>query len=236
MKKIFLLISILFISSLHAQKISPKIASSEQTFDLKDIKQNKIIKHDFFIKNIGTGILKIRDVKTSCECTAIEPVKKEIEPGDSVKVTAEFNTINKIGYQRHHVYILSNDPKNPEYRLTLLGNVILSKTEEESLPAIKLPYTVYDFGDVKQGKVLTHKIEIKNTGKKTLKIKKVKTGCNFLKLNLKKKNLKFNKITELQLKLDTKKLSGKQSCIVTIRSNDPRVRVAIITVTANIIK
>ncbi len=236
MKKIFFLFSILLTTGIFAQKTFPEIISSERTFNLKNIKQNKIIKHDFFIKNIGTAVLKIKDVKTSCECTAVQPLKKIIEPGDSVKITAEFNTINKIGFQRHHVYIFSNDPKNPEYRLTLTGNVILSKEEEQNLPKIKLPYSVYDFGNVKQGKILKHFIEIKNVGKETLKIKKIKTGCKFLKLKLKKKKLKYNKTSKLKLKLNTKNLSGKQSCIVTIKSNDPRTRVAIITITANVIK
>jgi hypothetical protein len=222
--------------NLIAQKDMPKISSTEQTFNFKDISQNKILKHDFYIKNIGKKVLKIRDIKSSCECTVIKPVRKEIEPGDSLKVTAEFNTVNKIGYQRHHVYILSNDPIDPEYRLSLIGNVVLTKDEEESLPKIKIPYTVYDFGDVKQGKVLNHKIEIKNIGKELLRIKKVKTGCNSIKLSIKKKKLKYNESTILNVKFNTKKLSGKQSCIVTIKSNDPRVRVAIITVMANVIK
>ena len=236
MKRIFILIMLFTAISMVAQKASPQIFSNEQTFDFNDIKRDEILKHDFYVKNIGTQTLKIKDVKSSCECTVVQPVKKNIEPGDSVKVTAEFSTVDKIGPQRHHIYILSNDPKNPEYRLTLLGNVVLTKAEKESLPSIVIPYTVYDFGDVKQGKVLKHTIEIKNVGKSLLRIKKVKTGCSYLKLSLKKKTVKHKETAKLNLKFNTKGLSGKQSCVITIRSNDPHVRVAIITVMANVLK
>lgn len=236
MKRVLFFIMIFTAVSLIAQKNIPKIFSSEQTFNFNDISQNKILTHNFYIKNIGSKKLIIRDIKSSCECTVIKPVEKNIDPGDSLKVTAEFNTINKIGYQRHHVYIISNDPVYPEYRLTLEGNVILTKDEEESLPKIKIPYTVYDFGNVKQGEILSHKIEIKNIGKELLRIKKVKTGCRSIKLSIKKKKLKYNESIILNVKLNTKGLSGKQSCIVTIKSNDPRVRVAIITIIANIVK
>jgi len=236
MKRIFFLIMLFTTISIIAQKAAPKIFSNEQTFDFKDIKRNEILKHDFYIKNVGSQTLKIKDVKSSCECTVVQPVKKNIEPGDSVKVTAEFSTADKIGIQRHHIYILSNDPRNPEYRLTLLGNVVLSKAEKESLPSIVIPYTVYDFGDVKQGKVLKHTIEIKNAGRSLLRIKKVKTGCDFLKLNLSKKKIKYKKSGKLNIKFNTKGLLGKQSCVITVRSNDPHVRVAIITVMANVVK
>ena len=117
-----------------------------------------------------------------------------------------------------------------------MGNVVLTKAEKESLPSIAIPYTVYDFGDVKQGELLKHSIEIKNVGKDLLKIKKVKTGCDNLKLSLSKKKIKYKDTAKLNLRLNTKNLLGKQSCIVTVRSNDPRVRVTIITIMANVVK
>ncbi len=236
MKKIvFLLIAFITIQA-YGQKISPKIFVKDNIYDFKEVSQNVVLKHDFVVKNEGTAPLEIKEVKSSCECTALEPIKMKLEPGDSTILTVKFDTKNKIGYQRQHAYILSNDPEAPVYRVSLVANVQLTKEAEEQLPTIKIPYTSYDLGDVKKGKTVNHKIEIKNLGKETLTIKKVKSGCDFVKLKLTNNKIDFGKPEFLNISFDTGNVSGKQSCTIVIKSNDPRTRVAILTFFINVVE
>ena len=233
-KILFLLILSLTIQT-YGQKVSPKIFVKDNIYDFKEVSQNKVLKHDFVIKNEGTAPLEIKEVKSSCECTALEPIKMKLEPGDSTILTVKFDTKDKIGYQRQHAYILSNDPEAPVYRVSIVANIQLTKEAEEQLPTIKIPYTSFDLGDVKKGETVNHKIEIKNLGKKSLVIKKVKSGCDFVKLNLSNRKVNFGKPEFLNVSLDTKNVSGKQSCTIVIKSNDPRTRVAILTLFVNVV-
>ncbi|MCP5062098.1 MAG: DUF1573 domain-containing protein [Ignavibacteriae bacterium] len=162
------------------------------------------------------------------------PLKNIIEPGDSTVISVVFKTANKIGYQRQHAYVFSNDPNKPEYRLTIDANVILDKKTKEQLPKIKMPFSVYDFGDVKEGEKLTLNFNVENLGKDLLKIKKVKSGCKCLSVTMNKKEVKYNNPVEINIVFNTKKLMGKQSHTIVIKSNDPRTRTAILTIFANV--
>ncbi len=229
MKKLLLILFVLGNIAVWGQKVSPKIFVKDNLYDFKDVPQNKVLKHDFIIKNEGTSLLEIKEVKPSCECTVVEPVKKKLEPGDSTVLTVKFDTKGKIGYQREHAYILSNDPEAPVYRVSIVANVQLTEEAKEKLPSIKVEQTSFDLGEIKKGKKFSYKIELKNLGKETLVIKKVKSGCDFLKLKLSNKKIKFNKPEYLNISFDPKNLSGNQNCTVIIKSNDPRTRVLILT-------
>lgn len=232
--KLALTFILLFSTLVTAQRISPKIFFEENSFDFNDVKQNQTIKHEFILKNTGTAKLVLRDVKSSCECMATLPLKNIIEPDDSTVISVVFKTANKIGYQRQHAYVFSNDPSKPEYRLTIDANVVLDKKVKEQLPTIKLPFNIYDFGDVKEGEKLTLNFNVENLGKDLLKIKKVKSGCKCITVTMKSKEVKYNNPVEVNIVYSTKGLKGKQSHTIIIKSNDPRTRTAILTIFANV--
>jgi len=232
--KLALTFIMIFSNILLAQKISPKIFFNKNNYDFNNVKQNQIIKHNFVLKNNGTSKLVLRDVKSSCECMATMPLKKIIAPGDSTVISLVFNTKSKIGFQRQHAYIFSNDPQKPEYRLTIEANIILDEKEKEQLPQIKLPYNTYNFGNVKKGEKLSLKFNLENIGKDILKIKRIKSGCECITVAIENKDIKFNKPEEVNIIFNTKGLQGKQSHTIIIKSNDPRTRIAILTIFANI--
>ncbi len=235
MKKIVLILFVISNLAVFAQKVSPRIFVKDNIYDFKEVPQNTKLKHEFVIKNEGTGTLEIKEVKPSCECTVIEPVVKKLEPGDSTILIVNFDTKGKIGYQREHAYILSNDPEAPVYRVSVIANVQLTKEAEEQLPTIKVQNTSFDLGEVKKGTHVSKKIELKNLGKQPLIIKKVKSGCDFLKLRLSDKKIEFEKPEYLNVEFDTKNLSGRQSCTIIVKSNDPRTRVLILTLFTDVI-
>ena len=236
MKKILFLVILTLTLQTYGQKVAPKIFVKDNIYDFKEVPQNKVLKHSFVIENKGSAPLEIKEVKPSCECTVLDPIKMKLEPGDTTVLTVKFDTKNKIGYQRQHAYILSNDPEAPVYRVSIVANVQLSKEAEEQLPTIRIPYTTLDLGEVKQGETVSSRIEIRNYGKKTLVIKKVKSGCDFIKLKLSNNEIIYGKPEFLNVSVNTKNISGKQSCTVIIKSNDPRTRVAILTLFVNVVE
>jgi len=102
---------------------APKINIPEKTFNFGTAKQKSKVKHVFKFKNEGKSDLLIRKIRSSCGCTTVAPEKTIIKPGESSSFTAIFSTSMRKGMQRKSIYLITNDPKNSNIRLTISGKV-----------------------------------------------------------------------------------------------------------------
>jgi len=88
-------------------------------WDFGSINKDEIVKHDFEIKNNLDKILTIKDISTSCGCTASSAKKKNLAPGESTQITVEFNSKGYQGQTAQFVYVNTNDPANPILKYTI---------------------------------------------------------------------------------------------------------------------
>ncbi len=102
---------------------SPIMFFNETQHDFGDVQQGKVVDYTFSFVNRGEAALKIRDVKTSCGCTAALVSKETIEPGKEGTLKVELDTKKQIGKMSRRVTIYSNDPTNPDMVLTIFANV-----------------------------------------------------------------------------------------------------------------
>ncbi len=117
----FFLFAFVFASLVFAQ---PKAVIHPMEYDFGDIVQDSIVTKIFVIKNLGTEMLKINEVKASCGCTAVVAGKNELMPNESTDIKVTFNSEGKSGKQNKTVYIETNDPKNSTIKFAFTGNVI----------------------------------------------------------------------------------------------------------------
>jgi hypothetical protein len=97
-------------------------------------------------------------------------------------------------------------------------------------PKIKFKEESWDFGKMKQGKVLTHIFVFKNEGDETLKIERVKTSCGCTAALLSKKEIAPGEEGEIKLTYNTRGFEGKNTKYIDVESNDPaqpRKRIAV---------
>lgn len=155
---------------------SPVVFLSSETFEFDPIIEGEKVSHDFIVENKGNTTLKILTVKPGCGCTAAS-YTKEIMPGESGKISLDFNSKGYGGKSVHKTArVQTNDPDNMFFRLTLSG-IVESYAEIEPSRAI-LTGTTGD--DIKT------EIKIIPNAKSPFKITKVKVkkGEN-IDLNLK---------------------------------------------------
>lgn len=103
---------------------APVIKFNEESFDFGDIKQGASVEHTFTVRNEGKRDLIIRDVKTSCGCTAVVPPKKLVAAGENVPLKVVFNSTGKSGRQNKTITIITNDPKNPTSFVRISSNIL----------------------------------------------------------------------------------------------------------------
>ncbi|MGQ8335948.1 DUF1573 domain-containing protein [Sunxiuqinia sp. A32] len=102
---------------------APVVVFAENTFDFGEINQGEKVEHTFTMKNDGKRDLIIRNVKTTCGCTAVTPEKKVIGPNETVPLKVVFNSTGKRGRQNKAITVITNDPKNPTTILRISTNV-----------------------------------------------------------------------------------------------------------------
>jgi len=105
-------------------KNAPAVSYDSESFDFGDIKPGTKNEHVFTLKNAGKKDLIIRDVKSSCGCTAVSPSKNVVPSGESVPLKVVFDSTGKSGRQNKTITVITNDPKNPTTILRISSNIV----------------------------------------------------------------------------------------------------------------
>lgn len=101
-------------------------------------------------------------------------------------------------------------------------------------PKIQFKEMKWDFGNKKQGEVLTHTFSFENVGDETLMIHRVRTSCGCAAAILSKKELNPGEKGEIQAKFDTRGYYGEQNKFIYVESNDPSESVKQLMISASI--
>jgi len=237
MKKLILFL-ILSTAILPAQTKAPRIFAKETNFDFGTVVEGQTVTHNYEIQNTGDANLVITDVQATCGCTAAAPEKKNLAPGEKTTIKVEFNSENRLGPQEKFVYISSNDPINPQYKLSFICVVVDKKSAEKNnkTPKLKISLLKHNFGNVEEGKIVTATINFKNVGTGQLTITDVKSSCGCTAALLSNKVLEPNQSGSIRIELDTSNREGKMTRTVTLYSNDPAAPNQSITLFVNILK
>ena len=103
---------------------APVLGVDDPEFTFGKIKQGEKVEHTYVLTNSGKSDLLIRKVNASCGCTAVQPEKNIISPGESVDIKTVFNSAGKLGNQNKTVTIITNDPKKSKMILWVKGEVL----------------------------------------------------------------------------------------------------------------
>ncbi len=227
-------------------KAEGKLEILETDYDFGVIGLDNVT-HEFPIKNIGEGPLKISRVATSCGCTTAQLQKggetsvkfgmdhgnlpkpnMTLEPGEEAVVLVTYNPLthglkNAAGTFRRIVYIQTDNPRS-EYELSISMKVDPNKKIVQN-PKIEVNQSSYDFGKInrKDGIVETT-FTITNSGSEELVIEDMSTSCGCTTAELSSKTLKSGESADLLVKFDPdfhKEPQGRLERTVTLFTNDP---------------
>ncbi len=88
-------------------------------------------------------------------------------------------------------------------------------------PKIFSPNRFHNFGDLREGQIVSHDFTIENRGTDTLKIFKVRSSCGCTVAKLKKKILLPGDTTTVHVTFNTRNKKGAQTKYVYVFNNDP---------------
>jgi len=102
----------------------PIIYFPETQHDFGKVNEGGKVDYTFRFMNKGVSELVIKDVKSSCGCTAALLSNSNIKPGQEGTIKVEFDTKNRSGKNSKTVTVQSNDPKDPTKILTIYADVV----------------------------------------------------------------------------------------------------------------
>ena len=103
----------------------PSIYFPEDSHNFGVMKQGSIGDHIFKFQNKGGSALEIKDITTSCGCTAALVKSKKIAPGGEGELRVQFDSSGKIGKLSRSVTLYTNDPKHVEKTIIIYADVVM---------------------------------------------------------------------------------------------------------------
>jgi uncharacterized cupredoxin-like copper-binding protein len=101
-----------------------KLYFYETQHDFGTVKEGQVVVYTFKFKNTGKGVLEVKNVSTSCSCTAALISSKRLEPGKEGTLRVELDTKNREGKMNRNITLQSNDPKEPNKVLLIFAEII----------------------------------------------------------------------------------------------------------------
>ncbi|HLG28986.1 MAG TPA: DUF1573 domain-containing protein, partial [Candidatus Brocadiales bacterium] len=200
---------------------APSIVFENPNHDFGIIYAGDKVEHLFKFENHGKGNLVIKQVKTSCGCTAAASTKENIPPGGSSEIKAIFNPGQDPGKIKKEITVTTNDPVTPLVKLSIAGNVIKQVVTKPSW---------INFGAITKGDTGTKTIEVSPGTDFNLEVTGVESDNTNVTASYKKDGKNY--IIDAVMKADAPigKLKGK----ITIATNSTRQQKIIIPFSGDI--
>jgi hypothetical protein len=197
----------------------PKIVFPTDAKNFGKVKQGAEVSYEFVFRNDGDAKLTIRNVETSCGCTAALVSDKTVEPGKSGKIKVVFNSLGYAGEVEKYIFVDSDDPATPRAQLKISAAV-----DVPPQPRIDLDRYAFDAGLLVEGDTLEALVTIKNLGELELKVETQLDNAAFtsggkpVKFPLK---IASGKDLELGISLGLRDRVGLVRDYLLFKSNDP---------------
>lgn len=108
---------------LNSKEPEPRVLISETKFDFGTMDPLADGRHEFELRNVGLGVLKLKVGASTCKCTVGGVSKNEVQPGETAHVSLQWNTGKKQSLFEQSAQILTNDPLRKEINLVVTGKV-----------------------------------------------------------------------------------------------------------------
>lgn len=182
MKQVLSLMSVFFVLSAYvfsAPIIKVLNVDEESHFNWgKVAPSQKVLTATFPITNIGTDTLIISEVKPACGCTTAPLDKNIIPPGDTARMTINFNTRGYKGYTSKAISIFSNDSTQSDLYVFIHADIVY--------PIAYSPKEYLVFLNTVINEPQVQNITLTNTTDKDITISEILISSGEIKINVNK--------------------------------------------------
>jgi len=152
----------------------PQVQGINPIYDFGNVYSGTTVRHTFRLKNAGTAPLTISGVRSSCGCTAAQPSKNQLLPGEESDIAVSFDTRTDHGPATRTITVFTNDPVHQQLQLTMRGDV---KVQVEATPSLVI------FERVKRGTEQSQQVTLTDQmPDRTFKVGAITKGNPYIKV------------------------------------------------------
>jgi hypothetical protein len=206
-----------------------------------DIVNTKRYSKPVLIVNDYNRPLRLMGIEKKPDWVDVEFSNMTVEPGDTIiaHIQVDGSKINDFGLVNDKILFATNDIFFKTKLLNISMNVspdfgALRKRDLKAKPTIYMAERTFDIGSIQKGSKKNITVEIRNTGKSTLRILKAKSDCSCTVLNNLVDSIAPGQKTTATLTFDSVFLSGKAEKEVILYTNDPSNYQVVIKVYADV--
>lgn len=145
----------------------PRLVIDTMEADLGQARSGTVLSHTFRLENHGGRLLQIRNIRTSCGCTASDISTREIPAGGYATLTAKLDLTGRSGPQSEQIRIQSNDPEAPNRVLKLTAHAV---------PRVNVTPRTLNFQQITPASAPSGRIVIEATTDTPLRITGIRTA------------------------------------------------------------
>ncbi len=119
----FIIILLATAATLSFAEKGPRISFISDHYDFGSVLQGKTVEHTFVFENKGTEDLWIKEVTTSCGCTAALVSSNIVKPGDKGEIKVSYDSQGRASNVSRTITVVSNDPVEPVKELSISATV-----------------------------------------------------------------------------------------------------------------
>jgi hypothetical protein len=101
----------------------PIVHFPETEHNFGKVTEGSVVEYTFKFKNAGGSSLNVKDIRTSCGCTAALVSKEKLQPGEEGTIRIELDTKNRSGKMSRTITVMTNDPVDPNKVLTVYAEI-----------------------------------------------------------------------------------------------------------------
>jgi len=193
--------------------------------------------------NSGTSAISVKSIKgPNFIFTKGSDLPLTLQPKQKGRLEIHYNVSEAKDYGLifEQIKLVTDDVKMPEKDLSVIADVHqyfppMTAEEKAKAPKIVFDKMTNDFGDVKQGEIVTTQFKFTNNGTQDLNIIKTKTSCGCTVSEPEKTLLKAGETTNIKVTFYTAGKKGKESKDIHVYTNDPSNPEPTLKIMANVI-
>ncbi|WP_026473635.1 DUF1573 domain-containing protein [Alkaliflexus imshenetskii] len=166
-----------------------------------------------------------------------------LAPGQAGVIKAVFDAskIDDWGFVVDQVFVAINGTQPQDARLSVSATIEedyskWSADQISNAPDIQFSETSFDFGEVKEGDVVTHTFKVTNNGKSNLVLRRVRASCGCTASQPDRDVIAPGATANIPVTFNTRGRNGRQNQSITVYSNDPRKSTMLLRISANVTK
>lgn len=172
----------------------------------------------------------------------IKAVPETLKPQQTgyIEIKYDAKKKNDWGFVMDRVsFVINNNSNNGKNYFSVSASIVedfesMTPKQREKAPKIVFESKVFNFGNIKEGEVISHTFNFKNEGKSDLIIRKIKSSCGCTVVNLSAKIIKAGKKGAFKVTFNSRGKKNRQNKTVSIITNDPNSSQFMLRISGNV--